>query len=78
MWNPLSSIGRRSMLPRRKYGRMGVTSVFAGAALLVILIAGWLIEQQAGNADGGMTTSNTPSTSPSDPAAPAAPAPAAH
>jgi hypothetical protein len=31
------------------------------------------IEQQAGNADGGMTTSNTPSTSPSDPMAPAAP-----
>ena len=32
------------------------------------------IEQQAGNADGGMTTANTPNTSPSDPAAPAAPA----
>ena len=31
------------------------------------------IEQQAGNADGGMTTANTPNTSPSDPAAPAAP-----
>jgi ABC-type glycerol-3-phosphate transport system substrate-binding protein len=30
------------------------------------------IEQQAGNADGGMTTSNTPDTSPSTPA----PAPA--
>lgn len=29
------------------------------------------IEQQAGNADGGMTTANTPNTSPSDPAAPA-------
>ncbi|WP_339913433.1 hypothetical protein [uncultured Brevundimonas sp.] len=28
------------------------------------------IEQQAGNADGGMTTANTPNTSPSDPAAP--------
>ena len=26
------------------------------------------IEQQAGNADGGMTTSNTPNTSPSTPA----------
>lgn len=32
------------------------------------------VEQQAGNADGGMTTANTPNTSPSDPAAPAAPA----
>jgi len=31
------------------------------------------IEQQAGNADGGMTTSNTPNTSPSDPAGAMAP-----
>jgi hypothetical protein len=29
------------------------------------------VEQQAGNADGGMTTSNTPSTSPSTDTAPA-------
>ena len=29
------------------------------------------IEQQAGNADGGMTTANTPSTSPSTGTAPA-------
>ena len=29
------------------------------------------VEQQAGNADGGATTENTPNTSPSDPAAPA-------
>ena len=35
------------------------------------------IEQQAGNADGGMTTSNTPSTTPSgEMTAPPAPAPA--
>ncbi|MFN3669072.1 MAG: hypothetical protein ACK4VY_07165 [Brevundimonas sp.] len=27
-----------------------------------------MVEQQAGNADGGMTTENTPSTSPSTPA----------
>lgn len=33
------------------------------------------IEQQAGNADGGMTTSNTPNTSPST-MPPATPAPA--
>jgi hypothetical protein len=39
------------MLPRQKYGRMGVTSAFAGAALVVILIAGWLIESQASNDD---------------------------
>jgi hypothetical protein len=36
-----------------------------------------MIEQQAGNADGGMTTSNTPNTSPSTEGAMApAPAPA--
>lgn len=29
------------------------------------------VEQEAGNADGGMTTENTPNTSPSDPNAPA-------
>lgn len=32
------------------------------------------IEQQAGNADGGMTTENTPNTSPSDPNGAMAPA----
>ena len=32
------------------------------------------IEQQAGNVDGGMTTSNTPNTSPSGEMAPTAPA----
>lgn len=32
------------------------------------------IEQKAGNADGGMTTENTPNTSPSAPAAEPAPA----
>jgi hypothetical protein len=51
MWNPLKSLGRGSMLPRQKYGRMGVTTVFAAAALLVILVAGWLIEGQASNED---------------------------
>jgi hypothetical protein len=51
MWNPFKSLRRRSILPRQKYGRMGVTSVFAAAALVVILIAGWLIESQASNKD---------------------------
>lgn len=32
------------------------------------------IEQQAGNADGGLTTENTPNTSPSDPNGAMAPA----
>lgn len=50
MWNPLSIFNRRSMLPRRKYGRLGVTSAFAGAALVVMLIVGWLLEGR-GNTD---------------------------
>ena len=33
-----------------------------------------MVEQQAGNADGGMTTANTPNSSPSQDAAPTAPA----
>jgi len=33
-----------------------------------------MVEQQAGNADGGMTTNNTPNSSPSQDAAPTAPA----
>ena len=49
MWNPLKSLRRRSLRPRRSYGRRGVTSAFAAGALVVILIAGWLIEKQAGN-----------------------------
>lgn len=50
MWNPLRMFSRRSMLPRRKYGRLGVTSAFAGTALVVILIAGWLLEGRGDNA----------------------------
>ena len=51
MWTRLNLIRRRSILPRQKYGRMGVTSVFAAAALIIMLIAGWLIETQASNDD---------------------------
>ena len=42
---------RRSSLPRRKYGRLGVTTVFAAIALVVILIAGWLIDRRGTNED---------------------------
>ncbi len=50
MANPLRYFRRRhSMLPRRKYGRLGVTSVFAAAALVIMLIAGWLIEGRGSN-----------------------------
>ena len=50
MWNPLRMFGRRSLLPRRKYSRLGVTGVFAGIALFVMLIVGWLLEGR-GNTD---------------------------
>ena len=49
MWNPIRFFSRRSLLPRRKYGRLGVTSVFAVGALVVMLIAGWLIERGGSN-----------------------------
>jgi hypothetical protein len=42
-------LNRRSLMPRRKYGRLGVTGVFAAVALLVILIAGWLIDRRSSN-----------------------------
>jgi hypothetical protein len=44
MWNPLRIFSRRSLMPRRKYGRLGVTSAFAAAALVLMLIVGWLLE----------------------------------
>ena len=42
---------RRSLMPRRKYGRLGVTGVFAAAALVIILIAGWLLDRRGSNAE---------------------------
>jgi hypothetical protein len=49
MFNQLRKLFRRSMLPRRKYTRLGVTSVIAAAAVLVMLIAGWLIDRRGTN-----------------------------
>ena len=42
---------RRSWAPRHTYGRLGVTGLLAAAALVVILIAGWLVDRRASNAD---------------------------
>jgi hypothetical protein len=36
--------------PSRKYGRLGVTGAFAIAALVVIFIAGWLVDRHAASA----------------------------
>ncbi len=49
MRNPLRMFSRRSMLPHRKYGRLGVTSAFAGIAVVIMLIAGWLLEGRGNN-----------------------------
>jgi hypothetical protein len=51
MWNPIKAWKRRRYLPGRKYGRVGVTGVFALIALVVILIAGWLIDRRSTNED---------------------------
>jgi hypothetical protein len=44
------SMHRRPWAPRQTYGRLGVTSLFAGVALIVILIAGWLLDRRGANA----------------------------
>ena len=45
MWNwVVKRVQRRSWVPRRKYSRLGVTGAFAMAALLIILVAGWLLD----------------------------------
>src|SRR5687767_5668339 len=49
MWKPFRLPTRRSLAPRREYSRLGVTSAFAGATLLIILVAGWLIDRRGTN-----------------------------
>jgi hypothetical protein len=49
MGNPFKFLKRRNLLPRRKYGRLGVTSALAAAALVIMLIAGWLIDRGGSN-----------------------------
>ena len=51
MWNPFNRIRRRGWLPRRKYGRLGVTTIFAAIALAVILITGWLLDLRGSNSE---------------------------
>ena len=60
-------LGRRSMLPRRKYGRLGVTSMVAGAALVIMLIVGWLIEGR-GNTDTEQAIADLARKASTDPA----------
>lgn len=51
MWNPIKLLKRRSYMPRRKLGRLGVTGMFAAAALVIILVAGWLIDRRGSSED---------------------------
>jgi hypothetical protein len=47
MWNPLNRSSRPTWNPtRRKYSRLGVTGVFAVAVLIVIFVAGWLLDRR--------------------------------
>lgn len=46
MWKSVRRIERRSWTTSRKFARLGVTGVFAIAALVVILIAGWILDQR--------------------------------
>ena len=41
---------RRKLAPAPKYGRLGVTGVFAVVALVVIFIAGWLVDRRSATA----------------------------
>ena len=47
----LKRLTRGRTLRRRKYGRLGVTTVFAAIALAVIFIAGWLLDRRGTNDD---------------------------
>jgi len=50
MWNLIRKIERRKWLPRQKYGRWGVTGVFAVLALALILAVGWVIDRKGASA----------------------------
>lgn len=49
MWNS-NRFGRRNWVSTRKYGRLGVTGVFAVAALILIFIVGWILDQRGASA----------------------------
>src|SRR5206468_1061247 len=52
MLNIISRLRRGLRRPPIKYGRLGVTGVFAVGALVVIFIAGWLVDRRhASSAD---------------------------
>jgi hypothetical protein len=46
MWNFLKALRPRTKLGKKKYGRLSMTGGFAVAALLVILVAGWLVDRR--------------------------------
>ena len=47
MWNPFNRQNRPTWTPAsRKYRRLGVTGVFSVAALVVIFVAGWLLDRR--------------------------------
>jgi hypothetical protein len=46
MWNPLRRSQKRTLTTRPKLGRLGVTGLFAVAALFVIFVAGWILDRR--------------------------------
>src|SRR5687767_11951004 len=46
MWNPLRQSQKRTWTTRPKLGRLGVTGLFAVAALVIIFVAGWILDRR--------------------------------
>lgn len=51
MWNTIKALTHRKFTPRRlKYSRLGITGAFAVGALVVIMVAGWLVSRRGASA----------------------------
>lgn len=51
MWNTIKALTHRKFTPRRrKFGRLGITGAFAVGALLVIVVAAWLVDRRGASA----------------------------
>lgn len=50
MWKVVRRMERRTWIPSRKYGRLGVTGAFAVAAVAVILLVSWILDWRGASA----------------------------
>ena len=46
MWNPLRRSQKRTWTTSPNLGRLGVTGIFAVATLIVIFVAGWILDRR--------------------------------